>query len=103
MENSDKYIGAASKSFTIGKANLEVKADDFRIYWDNAYCIHHLSDEPDKILNILDECRKLGKENMVLMFASTSKVTFPGAGIACIGASKENIDYIKSKMTYQCS
>ena len=82
-------------------AALKPKADDFRIYWDNAYCIHHLTDDHDVVLNILDECKKTGNENMVLMFASTSKVTFPGAGIACIGASEENIKYIKSKMTYQ--
>ena len=82
-------------------AALKPKADDFRIYWDNAYCIHHLTDDHDNLLNILDECKKNGNENMVMMFASTSKVSFPGAGIACIGASKANIDYIKSKMTYQ--
>ncbi|MBP3857025.1 MAG: aminotransferase class I/II-fold pyridoxal phosphate-dependent enzyme [Ruminiclostridium sp.] len=82
-------------------AALKPKADDFRIYWDNAYCIHHLTDDHDVVLNLLDECKKTGNENMVLMFASTSKVSFPGAGVACIGASKENIDYIKSKMTYQ--
>ena len=82
-------------------AALKPKADDFRIYWDNAYCIHHLTVDHDKLLNILDECKKNGSANMVMMFASTSKVSFPGAGIACIGASKENIDFIKSKMTYQ--
>ena len=82
-------------------AALKPKADDFRIFWDNAYCIHHLTDDHDVLLNLLDECKKNGTEDLPLMFASTSKVSFPGAGIACIGASKENIDFIKSKMTYQ--
>ena len=82
-------------------ASLKPKADDFRIYWDNAYCIHHLTDDHDVVINILDECKKTGNENMVLMFASTSKISFPGSGVAIIGASKENISYIKSKMTYQ--
>lgn len=82
-------------------ANLNPKAKDFRIFWDNAYCIHHLTDTPDQVLNILDECKKTGKQDMVLMFTSTSKISFPGGGLACIGASKANIDFIKSQMTYQ--
>lgn len=82
-------------------ANLSPKAKDFRIFWDNAYCIHHLSDTPDTLLNLLEEAKKTGKEDMVFMFTSTSKVSFPGGGIACIGASKANIEYIKSQMTYQ--
>ncbi len=82
-------------------ASLSPKAKDFRIFWDNAYCIHHLSDTPDKLLNLLEEAKKTGKEDMVFMFTSTSKVSFPGGGIACIGASKANIEYIKSQMTYQ--
>lgn len=82
-------------------ANLCPKAKDFRIFWDNAYCVHHLTDTPDRILNILDECKKTGKQDMVLMFTSTSKISFPGGGLACIGASKANIDFIKGQMTYQ--
>ena len=82
-------------------ANLSPKAKDFRIFWDNAYCIHHLTDTPDKLLNLLEEAKKNGKENMVFMFTSTSKVSFPGGGIACIGASAANINFIKSQMTYQ--
>lgn len=82
-------------------ANLSPKADDFRIFWDNAYCVHHLTDTPDHVLNILEECKKTGKENMVFEFTSTSKISFPGGGLAAIGASKANIDFIKSQMTYQ--
>ncbi len=82
-------------------AALSPKAKDFRIFWDNAYCVHHLTDTPDQILNILEECKKTGKQDMVLMFTSTSKISFPGGGLACIGASKANIDFIKKQMAYQ--
>lgn len=82
-------------------AQMKTKADDFRIFWDNAYCIHHLVDNPPKLLNILDECRKAGNPNRVYMFASTSKISFPGAGVAVMASSEENIDYMKSLMTAQ--
>ncbi len=82
-------------------ASLSPKADDFRIFWDNAYCVHHLTDTPDSLLNILDECKKTGKENMVYMFTSTSKVSFPGGGLACIGASAANIAFLKNQMGNQ--
>ena len=76
-------------------AALKPAAKDFRIFWDNAYCIHHLTDSPKLILNILDEARKVGNENIVYIFGSTSKITFPGAGVAVMGASRENIDELK--------
>lgn len=82
-------------------ANLKPAAKDFRIFWDNAYCIHHLTDTPDTLLNILDECKKAGNDDMVYMFASTSKITFAGGGIAVMATSKANVDYIKSLMTVQ--
>lgn len=85
-------------------ANLKPAAEDFRIYWDNAYCIHHLFDEPenqDHILEILSECEKAGNPDIVYKFCSTSKVTFPGSGIAAISASKANLDFIKKQMTIQ--
>ncbi len=83
-------------------ANLKPAAEDFRIYWDNAYCIHHLyEDKQDEILNILEECTKAGNPNMVYIFASTSKVTFPGSGVAAIASSFENVDYIQKQMTVQ--
>ncbi|MBQ7954357.1 MAG: aminotransferase class I/II-fold pyridoxal phosphate-dependent enzyme [Lachnospiraceae bacterium] len=83
-------------------ANLKPAAEDFRIYWDNAYCIHHLyEDKQDEILNILEECEKAGNPNMVYIFASTSKVTFPGSGVSAIASSLENIDFIESQMTVQ--
>ncbi len=82
-------------------ANLNPKADDFRIFWDHAYCVHHLTDTPDKLLNILDECKKTGKENMVYIFTSTSKISFPGGGLAVLAASEANINFIKEQMSYQ--
>ena len=83
-------------------ANLKPAAEDFRIYWDNAYCIHHLyEDHQDHILEILEECEKAGNPDMVFKFCSTSKVTFPGSGIAAISASKANLDFIKKHMSVQ--
>ena len=83
-------------------ANLKPAAKDFRIFWDNAYTIHHLyDDKKDEILNILEECEKAGNPDMVYIFCSTSKVTFPGAGIAGIASSLANLDYIRKQMTIQ--
>lgn len=83
-------------------ANLKPAAEDFRIYWDNAYCIHHLYDDTqDEILNILEECKKAGNPNMVYIFASTSKISFPGSGVSAIASSIENLEFILSQMTVQ--
>ncbi len=83
-------------------ANLHPAADDFMIYWDNAYCIHHLyDDKQDEILNILKECEKAGNPDMVYMFGSTSKITFPGAGISALATSFKNVDIIKKQLSIQ--
>lgn len=83
-------------------ANLKPAAKDFRIYWDNAYCVHHLyPDHPDHVLDILTECEKAGNPDMVYKFGSTAKVTFPGAGISGIATSKANMDDIKKQMNNQ--
>ncbi|MCD7741383.1 MAG: aminotransferase [Ruminococcus sp.] len=82
-------------------ASLKPKVEDFRIFWDNAYCIHHLTDTPDKLLNLFDELKKNGAEDMVYMFASTSKVTFPGSGVAMMAASKANLEQVRATMTIQ--
>ncbi len=83
-------------------ANLKPAAEDFRIYWDNAYNMHHLyDDDQDEILNILTECEKAGNPDMVYIFASTSKISFPGAGVAAIASSLNNIDHILKLMTVQ--
>jgi DNA-binding transcriptional MocR family regulator len=85
-------------------ARLNPAAEDFRIYWDNAYSIHHLYDEPEKqdvILEILDECEKAGHPDMVYKFISTSKVTFPGSGLAALASSKRNLEDISKFMQVQ--
>lgn len=76
-------------------AALKPKAEDFRIFWDNAYCVHHLTEQPKLILNILEEAKKVGNENIVYIFGSTSKITFAGAGVAVMGGSRANIDELK--------
>ena len=83
-------------------ADLSPAAEDFRIYWDNAYCVHHLYEEKqDTLPELLSMCRANGKEDMVLIFASTSKISFAGAGISCIAASFGNLDWVKKSMTIQ--
>ena len=82
-------------------AALKPAAKDFRIFWDNAYCIHHLTDTPDKLLSLFDELKKNGNDDMAYQFASTSKVTFPGSGVAVLGASEANLKWVKKTMTIQ--
>ena len=83
-------------------ANLKPAAADFRIFWDNAYAIHDLYDNGgDSLLEILSECEKAGNPDIVYEFASTSKVTFAGSGIAAVASSKANLDEIQRAMTIQ--
>lgn len=83
-------------------ANLKPAAEDFRIYWDNAYAVHHLYPGKEQIiLNILEECEKAGNPDLVYQFCSTSKITFSGAGVAAVSASKANVADILSKMKWQ--
>ena len=83
-------------------ARLKPAAKDFRIFWDNAYSIHHLYDDKrDVILELLNECIKAGNPDMVLKFISTSKVSFPGSGIAALAASEANIEDAKQYMKFQ--
>ena len=82
-------------------ARLQPKAKDFRIIWDNAYVIHDVTDTPDHLLSIMDECRKNGTEDRPIIFASTSKITFPGAGVAVMACSKANMDVLKARYTRQ--
>ena len=83
-------------------AALRPAAEDFRIYWDNAYTIHHLyDDKQDYILEILHECEKAGNPDMVYKFSSTSKVSFAGGGIGGFAASRANIEEAKKSMSVQ--
>jgi len=81
-------------------ANLKPAADDFRIYWDNAYAFHSLGMDTS-IPNIIRLCEKAGRPNMVYLFASFSKVSFAGASVSCMASSKSNCDYIRRRLTAQ--
>ena len=83
-------------------ARLKPAAKDFRIYWDNAYTIHHLYDlDQDHLIEILAECKRAGNPDLVYKFASTSKVTFPGSGIAALATSQNNLEDIKKQLKMQ--
>ena len=82
-------------------ANMNTRAKDFRIFWDNAYAVHHLVDKPRPLKNILVACRQAGNPERALMFGSTSKVSFAGAGLAMMAGSRINMEWIKNQMAYQ--
>jgi len=84
---SDEVVDALAK--------MKTAAEDFRIFWDNAYVVHHLTDTPDRLKNLLSACYEAGNPDRALIFTSTSKITFPGAGIACMAASENNIAHTK--------
>ncbi|EZH66913.1 aminotransferase [Bacillaceae bacterium JMAK1] len=82
-------------------AKMETKADDFRIFWDDAYTVHHLTDEKVEVKNVLETAKAYDNSNRPYIFASTSKVTFPGSGVAAFAASEENVADAKKHMSVQ--
>ena len=82
-------------------ASMKTAAKDFRIMYDNAYTVHHLTDNEDKLLNIMNECIKFGNENRIYMYGSTSKIVYPGGGVAAMAASEDNVNYIKKLISVQ--
>jgi len=83
-------------------AALTPAAGDFRIYWDEAYFVHHFDvDHPDHLLNLMEEAKKLGHEDLVTIFASTSKISYSGGGVAAFACSKNNMAYLKKYIATQ--
>ena len=82
-------------------AKMKTKSKDFRIFWDNAYTVHHLFGKGDRLKNIMKACKDSGNEDRVFIYASTSKISFPGAGVAAMAASKENVSSIKKQLSVQ--
>ena len=101
-----KYSNPTGNSYSdetvMRMARLEPAATDFRIYWDNAYTVHHLYDmDQDRVIEILGECKRAGNPDLVYKFASTSKISFPGSGIAALAASLNNLEDIRSQLKVQ--
>jgi aspartate/methionine/tyrosine aminotransferase len=82
-------------------AAMKTKANDFRIFWDNAYAVHHLDDKPARLKNILTSCKQAENPERVFIFGSTSKITFAGSGVAMMAGSAENMAMTKKQMAYQ--
>ena len=82
-------------------ARMRTKAADFRIFWDNAYAVHHLTDHPRPLKNIMTACQDAGYPDRVFIFGSTSKITFAGAGLAMMAASTANVELIKKQISIQ--
>ncbi|MFP7255776.1 aminotransferase class I/II-fold pyridoxal phosphate-dependent enzyme [Terribacillus goriensis] len=82
-------------------AGMKTAADDFRIFWDNAYIVHHLTEEPDELKNIMTAVAVAGNPDRVMEFTSTSKVTFPGSGVAALASSEKNITFYKKHLSVQ--
>jgi len=79
-------------------AAMKTAASDFRLFWDNAYAVHHLTSQPIEISNILELCARHGHPNRPLVFASTSKITLPGAGLALFAGSKDNVKWLLARL-----
>lgn len=94
--------GAVYSDRTVARmANLKPRANDFRVFWDNAYLIHGLYGEEDKLLNIFDVAKQIDSEDMIYELASTSKITFAGSGVAALAASKANVADVLKKTFFK--
>lgn len=82
-------------------AKMHTKAKDFRIFWDNAYCVHDLTSTPDELPNIMQYAEKYGTQDRFYMFTSTSKITLAGAGVACMACSENNVKDVLSHLAFQ--
>ena len=82
-------------------ATMPTAAEDFRVFWDNAYCVHGLYDEDDKLKNIFEVAKKADTKDRIYEFASTSKITFASAGISCVATSVKNVEEIKNHLFYK--
>lgn len=82
-------------------SKLNPKAKDFRIFWDDAYAIHDISETPDKLISVMNESIKNGTEDNIIVFCSTSKITFPGSGVAAMASSPNNLEVLKKRYSIQ--
>ena len=98
---SNPYGNSYSDEVVRRFANLKPAAKDFHLFWDNAYVVHDLYEDGDKILNIYDECVKAGNPDLPIIFASTSKITIPGDGIAAMAGSENIIKMLKARLAFQ--
>lgn len=90
--------GVSCSDETVARlASMQAAAPDFRIFWDNAYAAHHLTDEPTEIADLLTACADAGNADRVFVFGSTSKITAAGAGVAFFGASPANLKWLLAK------
>jgi len=100
-----KYSNPTGYTFSddtvIRLAKMKTAAKDFRVFWDNAYAVHDLYDTSDNLLNVLEEAYKYGNEDRFLIFASTSKISYSGAGISCFASSADNVKWFKDALKVQ--
>lgn len=82
-------------------ASMKTRAPDFRIFWDDAYIVHHLTDKPDSLKNILAACKSAGNPDRVFVFSSTSKISYSGSGVAVMAASQDNLNFIRKQLSVQ--
>jgi DNA-binding transcriptional MocR family regulator len=94
--------GAIYSDDTVDRlARMTARAGDFRIFWDNAYAVHYFGERPDSVRNILDACKTAGNPDRPFLFGSTSKITFPGAGLAMIAGSAANMEWVRTHLFFQ--